>query len=190
VTGQVWLDSNGNGKRDGYEVGSGGWGVQLWQGATLLQTKITDYYGNYYFMDLVPGTYSVELVPRFSTALTTADTQTRLLTRAATAGHVDFGFKKIAPVDYSRRFAIVPNPFNPETTMSFTVSQRTPVSLRIYNVNGALVRTVIDGELMPGQHHRVWDGRDDAGRAVASGVYFGKLVTSAGSQTVKMVLLK
>jgi SdrD B-like domain/FlgD Ig-like domain len=190
VTGQVWLDSNGNGKRDGAEYGSGGWGIQLWQDTSLLQTKVTDYFGRYYFMDVMPGTYHVDVVPKFAEEFTTPHSQTRLLTRGATANHVDFGYKKVPPIDVGRLFTIAPNPFNPETTMSFMLSEKTPVSLRIYGVNGDLVRTVIDGELTPGEHRRVWDGRDDSGRQVASGVYFGKLVTGTTSQTVKMVLLK
>jgi uncharacterized repeat protein (TIGR01451 family) len=190
VTGLVFLDSNTNGKQDGTEHGTNGWVVELWQGTSLLQTKITDYFGNYYFMDVAPGTYRVEVNPHTGAAFTTVDSQTRLVTRGASVTHVDFGFKKVVDSFDPRKPAIVPNPFNPTTTISFNLSERGPVSLKIYGVSGDLVRTIIDGELAPGAQQRVWDGRDNSGRPAASGVYFGKLVTKTGSQTVKMVLLK
>ncbi len=84
-----------------------------------------------------------------------------------------------------------PNPFNPSTTIEFTVRERSRVSLKIYNVAGQLVRTLVDGDRAPGAVHKVaWDGRNDAGTTVSSGVYFYKLVTSDFTQTRKMVLLK
>jgi FlgD Ig-like domain len=83
-----------------------------------------------------------------------------------------------------------PNPFNPSTTIEFTVRERSKVSLKIYNVAGQLVRTLVDGDRAPGAVHKVaWDGRNDAGTTVSSGVYFYKLVTSDFTQTRKMVLL-
>jgi hypothetical protein len=84
-----------------------------------------------------------------------------------------------------------PNPFNPVTTISFTVKEKAPVSLRIYNVAGQLVRTLVDDTRAPGVVHRFdWDGRNEAGQAVSSGVYFYKLVAKDFTQTRKMVLLK
>jgi hypothetical protein len=84
-----------------------------------------------------------------------------------------------------------PNPFNPSTTIQFTVRERSLVSLRVYNVTGQLVRTLVNEERAPGTVHQVaWDGRNDAGQSVSSGVYFYKLVTSDATQTKKMVLLK
>jgi len=84
-----------------------------------------------------------------------------------------------------------PNPFNPSTSIEFSVRERTPVTLNVYDVGGRLVRSLVQGDRAPGEVHRVaWDGRDNAGRAVASGVYFYKLVTNSFTQTKKMVLLK
>ena len=66
-----------------------------------------------------------------------------------------------------------------------------PVTLRVYNVAGALVKTLVNGERAPGIAHAVtWDGRNNAGQRVASGVYFYRLVTKEFSRTKKMVLLK
>jgi flagellar hook assembly protein FlgD len=84
-----------------------------------------------------------------------------------------------------------PNPFNPSTSIEFTVRERTRVSLKVYDVSGQLVRTLLEAERAPGEVHRMtWDGRNDAGQAVSSGVYFYRLVASDFTQTKKMVLLK
>ena len=84
-----------------------------------------------------------------------------------------------------------PNPFNPTTTVKFSVRARTHVSLRIYNVAGQRVRTLVDEVRAPGvTHTAVWNGRNDAGQSVSSGVYFYKLVTRDFVKTRKMVLLK
>jgi len=85
----------------------------------------------------------------------------------------------------------VPNPFNPTTIISFGLRERVRVRLRIYDVRGALVRTLLDEERGPGPAHEVvWDGRDNAGRQVSSGVYFYRMATPGFTQTRKMVLLK
>jgi len=84
-----------------------------------------------------------------------------------------------------------PNPFNPTTAIEFTVKERARVTLRVYNVAGQLVATLVDGERAPGVTHRAeWDGRNTTGQRVASGVYFYRLQTKGFTKTKKMVLLK
>jgi hypothetical protein len=84
-----------------------------------------------------------------------------------------------------------PNPFNPATTIVYTVRRQTPVILRVYDVTGALVRTLVDGVKSPGIDHSIeWDGRNATGQGVASGVYFYRIVAGDYVQTRKMVLLK
>jgi len=83
-----------------------------------------------------------------------------------------------------------PNPFNPQTTIAFSLKERGNVSLKVYNVSGELVRTLMNENQDKGAHTKVWDGRNDSGQPVSSGVYFYKLVTNNFSQTKKMVLLK
>jgi hypothetical protein len=84
-----------------------------------------------------------------------------------------------------------PNPFNPTTSIEFTLRERGRVTLRVYNVAGQLVTTLVDGVRAPGITHRVeWDGRNGAGQSVASGVYFYRLQTKGFAKTRKMVLLK
>jgi len=84
-----------------------------------------------------------------------------------------------------------PNPFNPVTKVAFTVPEGAGrVSLTVHNVNGQVVRTLVDSELPAGPAFAVWDGTDDSGRSLASGVYFAKLASSEESAFRKMTLLK
>lgn len=83
-----------------------------------------------------------------------------------------------------------PNPFNPRTTITFGVTRPGSVSLKIYDVSGRLVRALVNQELPAGHYEEAWDGRDDHGAQVASGVYFYRLSAGGFSQTRKIVLLK
>lgn len=88
-------------------------------------------------------------------------------------------------------FQNVPNPFNPTTQISFDLAQGGKVSLRIYDVAGRLVRTLIDKEMAAGRSHTVvWNGLDDQNGRVASGVYFYRLDAVGVSLTKKMVVMK
>ncbi|RMH70606.1 MAG: T9SS C-terminal target domain-containing protein, partial [Gemmatimonadetes bacterium] len=93
------------------------------------------------------------------------------------------------PVNYALH-QNYPNPFNPKTTLRFDVPQTARVSLSIYDVSGALVRTLVDGEVEAGYHQVVWDGTDASGQAVKSGVYVYRLDAGSFSQTESMVLLR
>ncbi len=96
------------------------------------------------------------------------------------------------PSPYSNSLAQnYPNPFNPTTTVEFTMKTRANVTLRVYNVAGQLVITLLDETRASGIVHRIeWNGANAAGQQVASGVYFYRLVTKGFTKTRKMVLLK
>jgi hypothetical protein len=84
-----------------------------------------------------------------------------------------------------------PNPFNPVTTIAFAIpADATEIDLSIYNVAGKRVATLVSGEMPPGRQSVVWDGRDDAGERVASGIYFVRLSSDADTRTRKIVMLK
>ena len=84
-----------------------------------------------------------------------------------------------------------PNPFNPRTTIRFAVPERSgAVSLDVYDAAGHRVRRLVQGRMAPGTHALTWDGRDDAGRQVASGIYTYRLETAEQSLTRRMLLLK
>jgi flagellar hook assembly protein FlgD len=83
-----------------------------------------------------------------------------------------------------------PNPFNPSTTISFVLPEAAQVSLKIYDVTGQLVQTLVEGFVEAGRHQVVWDGANQHGVPVASGVYFYQLQAGEFKQVRKMSLLK
>jgi hypothetical protein len=83
-----------------------------------------------------------------------------------------------------------PNPFNPSTTIAFGLKTGGHVSLRIYDASGRLVKTLIDGSMQAGRYEKNWNGRDNEGSIVSSGVYFYRLVTNGFGETRKMILLR
>ncbi len=90
-----------------------------------------------------------------------------------------------------------PNPFNPTTTIPFRVDGsrfmvHSPVrtTLVIYNILGQRVRTLVDEERLPGEYKVIWEGKDDSGKEVSSGIYFYQLKTKDYTETRKMVLLR
>jgi len=83
-----------------------------------------------------------------------------------------------------------PNPFNPSTTISFSLKEDSDVTLRIYNVKGELVNTLVNQDLTAGNHNIVWEGKDSSLRPVASGVYFYKMKAGRYTSTKKMILMK
>ena len=83
-----------------------------------------------------------------------------------------------------------PNPFNPSTTIAFELPQASAVKLAVYNMQGQLVRTLVNGQKPSGSHSVVWDGLDDHGARVASGVYLYTLKASAVALQRKLVLMK
>jgi hypothetical protein len=84
-----------------------------------------------------------------------------------------------------------PNPFNPETTIPYSLADRGRVVIRIYDVAGRLARTLVDKVEIPGLHAAPWNGRTDDGSPSASGVYFYRIEYPDGTlSSKKMVLLR
>ncbi|MGH7493028.1 MAG: FlgD immunoglobulin-like domain containing protein, partial [bacterium] len=84
-----------------------------------------------------------------------------------------------------------PNPFNPETSIRYNLSQTAPVRVEIFDQLGRRVRTLVNGEVQQqGYHSKLWDGRDDSGRGVATGIYIYKVTAGKESIAKKMVLQK
>lgn len=118
-----------------------------------------------------------------------------------------FGKMKLVATDYESAvqdhlekpadFAVLhnyPNPFNPSTTILFTLPADARVQLHIYNAHGQNVRTLVDGTFTAGPHHVQWDGLDETGERLSSGVYIYRLdaVAAQGGfrQTQKMILVR
>jgi hypothetical protein len=83
-----------------------------------------------------------------------------------------------------------PNPFNPTTTISFVLPGKARVDLSVYNLQGQLVRTLVNEVLDEGLSEVIWNGTDARGNPVASGVYFYRLRAGKSVMTKKMILLK
>lgn len=96
----------------------------------------------------------------------------------------------LAPTGVDVLYQNAPNPFNPETVIRYSVAQSGPVTLRIYNVMGALVRTLVDRTHTPGSYRIRWDGTGDHGERLGSGVYFYRLETRTGADSKKLIMLK
>jgi len=83
-----------------------------------------------------------------------------------------------------------PNPFNPETTIRYSVKDNTQVNIDVYNLKGQLVKRLVNEDKAPGEHTVVWNGTDNNNRQVSSGVYFFKMKAGKYSSSKKMILMK
>jgi flagellar hook assembly protein FlgD len=86
-----------------------------------------------------------------------------------------------------------PNPFAGSTAIAYAIpgeSEGFHTSLKVYDAQGRCVRTLVEKRMAPGKHHATWDGSDERGRQVASGVYFYRLQCGGKSVTRRMVLIR
>ncbi|MFA5510681.1 MAG: choice-of-anchor J domain-containing protein, partial [Candidatus Cloacimonadaceae bacterium] len=83
-----------------------------------------------------------------------------------------------------------PNPFNPETTITYSLREASPVNIEIYNIKGQLVKTLVNDAKAAGTYTVVWNGTDNSNRSVSSGVYYYKMNAGKYSSTRKMILMK
>jgi len=95
----------------------------------------------------------------------------------------------VLPKNY-RLFQNYPNPFNPETTIQYDIPKLSRIKINIFNLKGAIVRTLFDGERQPGTYYVVWDGKDELGRTVSSGIYFVVLDCNETRLVKKLTFLK
>jgi len=92
-----------------------------------------------------------------------------------------------------RVFAVYPNypnPFNPMTKISYKLPADSHVHLLVYDIAGRLVKVLAEGNQIAGAHEVMWDGKDNSGAQVASGTYFARLESDAGTAVQKLVMLK
>ena len=97
--------------------------------------------------------------------------------------------ENILPDEYSLE-QNYPNPFNPETRIRYAIPEQGHVTLKIYRIDGQLVKTLQNGNQSPGRYERIWDGNNEFGNKVSSGVYFYRLQSNSFTQVRKMILLK
>ena len=93
-------------------------------------------------------------------------------------------------VGEARRLRAAPNPFNPRTTLSFTVAAPGAADLAVYDLAGRRVRRLLHGAVASGTHRMTWDGLDDAGAALPSGVYLARLRVAGESSVERLTLVR
>ncbi len=86
--------------------------------------------------------------------------------------------------------SILPNPASGRCAVSFECPSAGPVHVEVLDVGGRVVRRLLDGSISAGRYSIIWDGRDDAGRDVASGVHLARVSTAAGTRTARVVILR
>ncbi len=96
----------------------------------------------------------------------------------------------IAPTAQSRLEKIYPNPFNPSTTIRYSLKAQDKVDLVIYNLKGQKVKSLVSEVKSAGSHNIIWNGTDDNGRPVSSGIYYLRMNTSDSTQTRKLTMIK
>ncbi|MEZ4388077.1 MAG: FlgD immunoglobulin-like domain containing protein [Candidatus Krumholzibacteriia bacterium] len=90
----------------------------------------------------------------------------------------------------TRLLGATPNPFNPRTVLAFAVASDGPCRLVIHDLQGRVVRRLVDDRRPAGRHEVEFDGRDDDGRSLPSGVYVARIVTAAGTDLLKLALVQ
>src|SRR5207247_7282514 len=131
----------------------------------------------------IPGVYTYRVIsynnPNPSEAYTI--TSTRCVRTATAVGEL----KPALQLSQNQ-----PNPFSRSSLIRFSLPKPGPVQLGIYDVAGRKVRALVDGAMGAGQYQRMWDGRNDAGSLVSSGVYFYRLETPDAIRSRQMMLLR
>jgi hypothetical protein len=83
-----------------------------------------------------------------------------------------------------------PNPFNPATTIEYAVMVESPVEISVFDVHGCRIATLVDENKSPGRYHVVWDGRNERGEMVASGMYLYRLTVGEFDSVRKMLVIR
>jgi hypothetical protein len=98
--------------------------------------------------------------------------------------------EKPFPISQFRLFQNRPNPFMGSTNISFNLPISDFISLKVYDISGRLVRVIEEGKKKAGFYAIKWDGKDEKGKTLSSGIYFYRLVAGNNIRTRKMILLK
>jgi hypothetical protein len=143
---------------------------------------------SYLDTDVPNGTYTYNIRAIYSGGYQSA------LSEDAVIEHVQTNSNEVLIPSNTELIGIYPNPFNPETTVSYSLNEDSRVSLFIYNIKGQKVRSLVNGEVQAGFHTVTWNGKNDNGENVSSGIYFS-IFDAEGEEkdytsVKKMILLK
>ena len=103
------------------------------------------------------------------------------------------GVEAVTSVPVSAHAAInkvYPNPFNPSTTVEFSVPKAGPATVRVFDIQGRMVATLVNRSLSPGVYRARWNGKSDEGRDAASGVYFARVDAAKSRASARLLLVK
>jgi hypothetical protein len=163
----------------------------------IAANAVTDANGEYAFFDLPAGTYEIEATAagysdaNFSAEVVVGEGQDA---EDVNLTMIEDNITDVGSDDGSlpSRFSLsqnYPNPFNPETTIKYQLAQTSEVALKIFNILGQQVRTLVNKQQVAGTYSVQWDGNDDVGRQVASGIYVFQISAGDAFRTSKRMLL-
>lgn len=171
-------------------------GILTWEAPTSAHDYFPDSYDVYLDGDMVGNTEELtwtyaDLVPNTTYTAGVVGIYPTGESEPATLEFTYTGVGTEEPVPLvTKLYGNYPNPFNPETTIRFSLEKPAPVRIDIYNVKGERVRRLVRADLERGEHSRVWDGRDDSRQPQASGIYFCRFSAGSYRATNRMLLLK
>lgn len=153
------------------------------------RTDTTDRYGNFLFACLPEGSYYVYRDWPCHYYDIYLDHNISGINFVGCTDVADISENEGIPKEYAL-FQNYPNPFNPQTSIQYDLPKETEVKLTIYNILGQKVKTLVDERQKAGHKQILWDGRNDKGKEVSSGIYFYLLKTPEFKNTKKMMLIK
>ncbi|MCI0693406.1 carboxypeptidase regulatory-like domain-containing protein [candidate division KSB1 bacterium] len=175
--------------------GAGNFVVQAIEAGAVVGTAVTDNNGNFVLEEMAAGEYQLA-----ATGVTgvSEDAATVTVGAGRNSSNVDLivpgataveepAVEVPATYDLAQNF---PNPFNPETSIKYQVPVRTNVSLRVYNALGQEVRTLVNTLQDAGVYNALWDGKDNNGRQLVTGIYLVRLEAGDFVMTRKMAMVK
>ncbi len=133
--------------------------------------------------------FALQLDPEYSYSLPGGQSKTYRFILSALRDETGAGESSAIPPSFQLR-QNYPNPFNPVTRIAYSVSEKGAVSIKIYDVAGRSIRNLVDKVHEPGTYSIDWDGSNDGGYTVGSGIYFCRMIAHAFSHTIKLVLIR
>ena len=155
-------------------------GFNIYKNDILLANNVLEY--SYLDENVPTGTYIYNVSALFS------GNHESELSEDTIINHVDFDENELSPVKTG--CSNYPNPFNPFTTIEFTIQNDSEIKLSVFNIKGQKIKILVNNVLAKGEHSIVWNGEDESGKPVSSGIYYLKLKNNKTEVVTKCLLLK
>jgi hypothetical protein len=165
--------------------------VSAKKGSQIKNSEQTKTDGTYTLAGLEPGYYDVKLYKAGSVDTTLKDVRVKWGGITDSVNCLGIEGKPVSAEQYGFKLGqAYPNPVKNLTTISYQLPSRSNIALEVYNVLGQKVKTLIKGSQNPGWHSVTWNGRDNSGRRVSSGIYLYRLTTGSGTAVNKLVVIR